>query len=197
MLNDNSALKKSLKKLKVIYKEVAVVKVNLSYYRKKPKDRMDNIVEQVTWKEIVDKVDISRIERLFNVLKTEIEVMIQMLAEGVRGNLDEFETLQKSVIELEEKRAEIEKSVYKTTQSEASGGCYVATYCFGKESWEYAFLISYRDRILIKSKLGRWLVGFYYKISPLMIRRAGDSEFVKDIFRKFIHVFIKVLKIKF
>lgn len=47
--------------------------------------------------------------------------------------------------------------------------CYVATYAFGADHQVTNDLRAWRDRVLMPSRLGRVLVGAYYKLSPSLV----------------------------
>ena len=61
-----------------------------------------------------------------------------------------------------------------TTQEEPSGGggggggggCFIASVCFGESSWQVKIFKNFRDRYLVKHKLGEKFIGLYYKYSP-------------------------------
>ncbi|MCM8766744.1 MAG: fibronectin type III domain-containing protein [Candidatus Omnitrophica bacterium] len=80
------------------------------------------------------------------------------------------------------------------------GGCFIASVCFGENSWQVKILKEFRDRILLKSNFGRKFVKFYYKISPQI------SEYLKNhkvfilttkILLYFVIIFIMLLMSKF
>jgi hypothetical protein len=54
------------------------------------------------------------------------------------------------------------------------GGCFIASVCFGENSWQVKILKDFRDRFLLRNGIGRGFVRFYYAHS----RRI--SEFLKD-----------------
>jgi hypothetical protein len=54
------------------------------------------------------------------------------------------------------------------------GGCFIASVCFGENSWQVKILKDFRDRFLLKNGIGRGFVRFYYAHSHRI------SEFLKD-----------------
>jgi len=54
------------------------------------------------------------------------------------------------------------------------GGCFIASLCFGENSWQVKILKEFRDRFLLRNKIGRNFVRFYYTYSPEI------SEFLKN-----------------
>jgi hypothetical protein len=64
-------------------------------------------------------------------------------------------------------------------------GCFIATACYGNyDAMEVRVLRNYRDNVLIKNKIGRFVVGIYYLISPPIARLLDNSDSVKAIIRK-------------
>jgi hypothetical protein len=66
--------------------------------------------------------------------------------------------------------------------SERKGRCFVATAVYG-EGPETRALRAFRDRVLRKSKAGRWAIGAYYRIGPAVCRLVGQSARWKAILR--------------
>jgi hypothetical protein len=48
--------------------------------------------------------------------------------------------------------------------------CFVATRVFGDGAWQTFVLRRYRDDVLLRRRLGRWLVASYYHLAPLVCR---------------------------
>jgi hypothetical protein len=66
-------------------------------------------------------------------------------------------------------------------------GCFIATACYGDyDAEEVIILRMYRDNVLMKSRIGRLFVNFYYSFSPFLAKAIGKSEKIKYIIRKFI-----------
>lgn len=66
-----------------------------------------------------------------------------------------------------------------------SGGCFVATACYGDyDAAEVLVLRNYRDNVLLKTNLGRVAVDIYYLISPPIARLLDKSESLKAFIRK-------------
>ncbi|MCM8807641.1 MAG: fibronectin type III domain-containing protein, partial [Candidatus Omnitrophica bacterium] len=66
----------------------------------------------------------------------------------------------------------------------AGGGCFIASVCFGEDSWQVKVLREFRDRILIKSYPGKKFVSFYYRNSPKI------ADFIKG--KKFIFYAVRI-----
>lgn len=45
--------------------------------------------------------------------------------------------------------------------------CFVATCLFGDEAWQVSALRCYRDDVLLRRQVGRWIVAAYYQVSPV------------------------------
>jgi hypothetical protein len=55
-----------------------------------------------------------------------------------------------------------------------SGPCYLATHVYGEGTPELARFRLFRDRSLVPSRPGRWLVRHYYRTSPGLVRWLGS-----------------------
>lgn len=58
------------------------------------------------------------------------------------------------------------------------GGCFIATLCFGENSWQVRLLKDFRDRFLIKNKTGKKFVSFYYRNSPVIADHLRGHKFL-------------------
>ncbi len=62
----------------------------------------------------------------------------------------------------------------------SSGGCYIATAVYGSyDAPQVMALRRYRDRVLMRSRLGRLFIQFYYKLSPSVadrLRHVGRAN---------------------
>jgi hypothetical protein len=65
-----------------------------------------------------------------------------------------------------------------------SKGCFIASVCFGENSWQVKILKEFRDRFLLKNNIGRSFVRFYYEHSPKI------SEFLRE--NRIFKVIVKV-----
>lgn len=45
--------------------------------------------------------------------------------------------------------------------------CFVATCLFGDDAWQVFALRCYRDDVLHRRQVGRWIVAVYYRVSPV------------------------------
>ncbi|MCS7180189.1 MAG: hypothetical protein NZ891_02420, partial [bacterium] len=72
------------------------------------------------------------------------------------------------------------------------GGCFIASVCFGENSWQVRILKEFRDKILIKNYIGKKFVKFYYKISPDIAEYLRTHKLVL-LFTRFLLYFIIIL----
>jgi len=70
------------------------------------------------------------------------------------------------------------------------GGCFVATAAFGPQDCNVVLLREYRDRIMIRSSLGRCAVRFYYFLSPPLAHFIEVSNWRQSLARKCLTPFI-------
>lgn len=76
------------------------------------------------------------------------------------------------------------ESVQGTTQSGASGGCYVATCVYGSYDCSQVWTLRrYRDDILASSWYGRAFIRTYYAVSPILVKWFGETDWFKKIFK--------------
>lgn len=62
-----------------------------------------------------------------------------------------------------------------------SGGCFIATACYGIDSSQVEILRGWRDNTLLKSSFGNRFVDFYYNISPPIADFIKDKPLLKKI----------------
>lgn len=72
-----------------------------------------------------------------------------------------------------------------STSTESSGGCYIATAVYGSyDCSEVWVLRRFRDNQLAKTWYGRAFIYAYYVISPTIVKWFGNTNWVKEIWRK-------------
>lgn len=74
-------------------------------------------------------------------------------------------------------------STYHLSAKLKGSACYVVTYCYSRDSVEYAMMTGYRDKVLMKSILGRGIISAYYWISPGLIRIAENIPVIDFVLR--------------
>lgn len=81
---------------------------------------------------------------------------------------------------------------------EGTGACFIATACYGDyDALEVLVLRQYRDEQLLKSRIGRRLVRFYYLVSPSIATVIAKSCWLKTLIRKyFLTPIVTRLKVK-
>ena len=74
--------------------------------------------------------------------------------------------------------------------------CFIATACYGDyECAEVKEFRIYRDNVLLKHKIGRLFVEFYYYFSPPIATLISKSEFSKRIIRTlFLRPILNLIK---
>ncbi|MCS7180271.1 MAG: hypothetical protein NZ891_02845, partial [bacterium] len=75
---------------------------------------------------------------------------------------------------------------------EGGGGCFIASVCFGENSWQVKILKEFRDRVLMKFELGRKFVKFYYKYSPYVKEYIKDKIVIKTLLKAILYPLIFV-----
>ena len=68
------------------------------------------------------------------------------------------------------------------------GDCFIATAVFQDyDCWEVVRLRVLRDRHLLRSRIGRFLVRFYYKTGPLLSIRLQGGYFAREVLKPALH----------
>ena len=62
--------------------------------------------------------------------------------------------------------------------SQQMGGCFIASVCFGENSWQVKIFKEFRDKILIKNLIGKKFVKFYYTHSPKFAKFLKENKFL-------------------
>ena len=75
------------------------------------------------------------------------------------------------------------------------GGCFIASVCFGKESWQVKILREFRDKILVNSLLGEKFIKYYYKYSPSIAEILKRNFILKFAFKTLLYPVIIISKI--
>ncbi len=66
-------------------------------------------------------------------------------------------------------------------------GCFIATACYGNyNAPEVLVLRHFRDKILIHTYFGKYLIKFYYYLSPIFASLIAKSGLLKKFVRKFL-----------
>lgn len=77
-------------------------------------------------------------------------------------------------------------------------GCFIATAVYGTRSYKLEIFRIFRDNILLKNKLGKIFVQFYYKISPRIANYIRKRKFIKSfILYLLIEPIYQLLKLLF
>ena len=77
-------------------------------------------------------------------------------------------------------------------------GCFIATAVYGYQSYKLEIFRNFRDCILLKNKLGKLFVQFYYATSPEIANYIRKRKLVKKfVLYLFIEPIYKMLKLLF
>lgn len=70
---------------------------------------------------------------------------------------------------------------------DTGSGCFIATAVYGSSfAPEVLFLSDFRDKCLLKNSVGKWIVNFYYKLSPPCADFITDKPFLKKVIRVYL-----------
>ncbi|MCM8804971.1 MAG: hypothetical protein NC833_06925, partial [Candidatus Omnitrophica bacterium] len=79
------------------------------------------------------------------------------------------------------------------TEPTAGGGCFIATVCFGSPLSKYVSILrEFRDKVLVKSILGRKFVKWYYKNGPHIAQFVSKYQFFKIFLRIILYPIIGI-----
>lgn len=74
-------------------------------------------------------------------------------------------------------------------------GCYIATSVYGSYDTPNVWVLRrYRDFYLSKFAIGRAFIRMYYRISPTLVKTAGDSMIFKGFFKRILDRFVGYLR---
>ena len=77
----------------------------------------------------------------------------------------------------------------------SGGGCYIATMAYGDYDHPQVLILrQFRDNVLDKVMLGKWLVKTYYNYSPMLVAKLAHRKTANDIIRIALNQFIKLIK---
>ena len=75
-----------------------------------------------------------------------------------------------------------------------SQGCYIATCVYGSYDCPQVWTLRrFRDLKLSKNILGQTFIRVYYKTSPYLVKRWGDTQLFKKTWKRFLDFFVKRL----
>lgn len=102
----------------------------------------------------------------------------------VRYQKSEDGEIREVAINVPESLKEVKGIVTESQRRTETSGCFIVTFCFGRESSEYREMVSFRNEVLSQSFWGRVLIYSYYKVSPWLITLAVRSKILTFIFKK-------------
>lgn len=75
--------------------------------------------------------------------------------------------------------------------------CFIATEVYGSfDSPQVLILRQWRDDKLSKSTIGQDFIKFYYKYSPLLVKKLKNKNKIKKVIRKCLDIFIRIILLK-
>lgn len=75
-----------------------------------------------------------------------------------------------------------------------AGPCYLATHVYGARAPELFHFRAFRDRVLVQSAPGRWLVHAYYRGAPWLLRWLPKHPLGDRALHVVVHLFARLLK---
>lgn len=91
--------------------------------------------------------------------------------------------------EWEELGYESEEEMYEDDiEEEKNGGCYIATAIYGSYNCPEVWVLRrFRDYKLASTWYGRLVIKTYYKVSPAMVRRFGNTSVFKNFWKPLLN----------
>ncbi len=135
------------------------------------------------------------VEELKDVINQAWKITIKLNRMDVRTETREKLNSNKNSLKEIRKANDIHTTSSSSSSSSNSSGCYIATMVYGSyDAPEVLVLRDFRDRILLKSQIGKMFVNTYYKYSPKFVELTKDIKIVHTIFRNILDGFIELLK---
>ena len=72
--------------------------------------------------------------------------------------------------------------------------CFVATCLYGDAAWQTEALRRFRDEVLLRSRLGRWIVEAYYALAPGICRLFAWLPWLQPPAGALVGVLVRVLR---
>lgn len=89
-------------------------------------------------------------------------------------------------------RSKAERRGTSSTNSNSSGGCFIATAVYGSyDAPQVKVLRRFRDDKLLTTSLGRLLVNIYYRVSPAIAARLHELPTVTHLARKALDAIVR------
>ncbi|MGM9912042.1 CFI-box-CTERM domain-containing protein [Floccifex sp.] len=79
----------------------------------------------------------------------------------------------------------------RSTTSNSSEGCYIATCVYGYDSDEVWTLRKFRDNVLKQHFIGKCFIKAYYFISPKLVHFFGNQQWFHSFFKFILNPLIK------
>lgn len=72
--------------------------------------------------------------------------------------------------------------------------CFVATCLYGDEAWETETLRRFRDEVLVRHQLGRWMVEVYYAVALDMCRLLVWLSWLRPTARAIVGALVRFVR---
>ncbi|MCM8808926.1 MAG: S8 family serine peptidase [Candidatus Omnitrophica bacterium] len=76
---------------------------------------------------------------------------------------------------------------------QTGGGCFIASVCFGENSWQVKLFKNFRDNFLAKNIYGRKFINFYYNHSPSFAEFLRHNNFLIVPVKIFLYIILFLL----
>jgi hypothetical protein len=184
--------------------QVSMMSMSMSFNQTINYSKVDKMKANcLDWSKVVDVVksgismnDVAIIQRCSNQSKvSEYKVLVDFLFSKlgpIQINKIKYICYWKDV-----KAAQAKSTAKKVGSgiSSATEGCYIATMAYGDYHHPQVLeLRKFRDDYLNKSQFGRGLIKFYYKYSPILVKKLKNKPTINHIIRKGLDQFIKAIK---
>jgi hypothetical protein len=140
----------------------------------------------------------AKVIRLPRILSNAVSVMDLMDSFDMDSQMRERFNQNKTTInrinqQFEELRSRVHSS--RTSSSDSSGGCYIATMAYGDYNHPQVMKLRYfRDHYLNRYVIGRHFIKLYYRYSPGFVRKLKNKQKVNDVIRHVLDQLIKIIK---
>jgi len=140
------------------------------------------------------------INNLKNVIQSALEVTIMLGSFDMSSELRSRYNTNKSALQNISSQLGVgssrpTSSSSSSPSSSSSSGCYIATMAYG--GYEHPKVLElriFRDEMLAHSKIGRWFIRTYYKVSPKLVELLKDKPVINSVIRFLLNTFIHLIK---
>ncbi len=109
-----------------------------------------------------------------------------------KRQIAKFESKDRIVVSIRQENSE-ELINLEQKLSNVKKECFLVTFCFDRDSTEYAEMIAFRDQILVKNALGRLFIRSYYAIGRIVIMAFSNVPQLRYILGPLLLPIIRLL----